>query len=106
MAGCAVLTAIGSRVAALALVALALAWLRVDQHVEGAILVTVDYGHGLTEADLLALPALALAAWRLRAGGRRRRRRGRPRNPTRHRASHASRSANLGYGLPTRRRDF
>lgn len=40
----------------------AVAWLILDKRVEGAVLLRVARGHGLTVADLVALPALGLVA--------------------------------------------
>jgi len=43
-------------------VAGSLAWWWINGAVEGRTLMTVSYTHGVTKGDLLALPALALAA--------------------------------------------
>jgi hypothetical protein len=48
-------------VAAVALVASSFVWLRVDQRMEGPILLNLGAKHGLTASDLL-VPAVALAA--------------------------------------------
>ena len=56
------------------LLAASLAWLLVNQPVEGRVLLVVAPGHGLTQADLLVLPAVLLAglltAIRLKSRGR------------------------------------
>ena len=39
-----------------------LVWLRVDQRLEGGVLLVVTPQHGLTVADLLSLAAFAVAA--------------------------------------------
>lgn len=46
----------------LVLVVLSLAWLLVNSPVEGAVLWSPASGHGLTVADLLAVPPLLVAA--------------------------------------------
>jgi hypothetical protein len=56
---------VGSRLAALALVPLAGAWLLSNQLVEGRTLLALSYRHGVTTADLLSVVALLVAAWRL-----------------------------------------
>ena len=56
------------------LLAASLAWLLVNRPVEGRVLLVVAPGHGLTQADLLVLPAVLLAglltAIRLKSRGR------------------------------------
>ncbi len=46
---------------AVLLLAASIVWLLVDSPIEGAVLVKVSRGHGLTSGDLLALPAATLA---------------------------------------------
>lgn len=55
----------GSRLAALALVPLSVAWVLSNQLVEGPVLVIVTWKHGITAADLLSAAALLVAGWRL-----------------------------------------
>ncbi|MGN6252685.1 MAG: hypothetical protein ACTHNS_12800 [Marmoricola sp.] len=62
------------RPGALALAAVSVAWLLDNAPMEGAVLVVVSRTHGLTAADLAGLVGLVLAAVRLVAAGRRRRR--------------------------------
>jgi len=61
----AVLTARGDRLAALALVALSLAWLLVNGAFEGPTLLVLSWSHGITAGDLVSVGGLLLAAWRL-----------------------------------------
>jgi hypothetical protein len=60
-----VMAARGSRLAALALIPLALAWLVVNTPFEGPTLVVLSWSHGITVADLVSVAALAISAWRL-----------------------------------------
>src|SRR3954470_12477833 len=61
----AVVTLRGSRLAALALVPLSIAWLVVNSPFEGPTLLVLSYSHGITTADLLSLAGLMIASWRL-----------------------------------------
>ena len=63
--GTAVGVACGSCRCASALAVLAPVWILANGPVEGVVLWTLDTEHGLTTADLLTIPMLALAAWRL-----------------------------------------
>jgi len=56
---------VGSRLAALALIPLAGAWLMSNQLVEGSTLLRLTWSHGVTTADVLSVLALLVAAWRL-----------------------------------------
>jgi hypothetical protein len=56
---------LGSRLAALVLVPLAVIWLVVNRQVEGATLVVLSTRHGITVADLLSIVAFGVASWRL-----------------------------------------
>ena len=60
-----VLTAGGSRAAAVVLVGLAAVWPVVNARVEGPTLLALSWNHGVSAADLLSVAALLLAAWRL-----------------------------------------
>lgn len=51
-----------SRAGAVALAVLAVAWLALDEWIEGPVLLTLAPQHGLTTADLLSLPAVLVAA--------------------------------------------
>src|SRR5947209_1537879 len=42
--------------------ALSAGWLRVDHRIEGTILATLSRGHGVTVADMVVVPAVAVAA--------------------------------------------
>lgn len=61
----AVLTLAGSRLAAVALGLLGVAWLGVNAQVEGPLLLALSYEHGVVAADLVGLGALLLAGCRL-----------------------------------------
>ncbi len=56
---------------ALAFFPFALAWLNLDDHIEGRILVTFSVAHGIAEADLVpfVIAVLAAGAWRLQDPG-------------------------------------
>jgi hypothetical protein len=56
---------LGSRVAALALIVLSVAWLLVNGPFEGPTLVVLSWSHGITAADLISVAAVGLAGWRL-----------------------------------------
>lgn len=60
-------------VAAVVLVVAGLVWTRVNQPVEGPVLIVFDPGHGLTVADLPSLAAFVVAIWLLLPSRRRRR---------------------------------
>ena len=55
----------GSRVAALALIPLSLAWLAFNTPFEGPTLVVLSWSHGITASDLVSVAGLGIAAWRL-----------------------------------------
>ncbi|GAA3394212.1 hypothetical protein [Cryptosporangium minutisporangium] len=55
----------GSCRCASALAVLAPVWVLANGPVEGLVLWTLDSEHGLTMADLLTIPMLSLATWRL-----------------------------------------
>jgi hypothetical protein len=62
---------LGSRVAALSLVVLSVAWLLVNGPFEGPTLVVLSWSHGITAADLISVAGVSLAGWRLlRPAGR------------------------------------
>ncbi|MFI5959048.1 hypothetical protein [Cryptosporangium sp. NPDC051539] len=63
--GTAIGAARGSCRCASALVALAVVWVLGNGAMEGHVLWTMDSDHGLTLADLLTIPMLALGGWRL-----------------------------------------
>lgn len=56
-----------TRVGALAIVVLALAWLPIDHQAEGPVLLTLSESHGVTTADLASVLAVVVAAWVWRA---------------------------------------
>lgn len=53
----------GIRAAALALVLQAAVWTRIDKAFEGPHLASLSEDHGVVVADLVALAAVAFAAW-------------------------------------------
>lgn len=59
------------RAGAVALAAVSVLWLLVNNSMEGAVLLVVAPTHGLTAADLTGLLGLGLAGWRLFGGGQR-----------------------------------
>lgn len=61
----AVMTAGGSRVAAVALLGLAVLWPVVNARLEGPTLIAFSWNHGLSAADLVSVAALLVALWRL-----------------------------------------
>lgn len=60
-----VLTAAGSRVAAVLLIPMAVLWTVVNGRLEGPTLLAVSWNHGVSAADLISIAALLMAAWRL-----------------------------------------
>ncbi|MFG1927676.1 hypothetical protein [Cryptosporangium sp. NPDC048952] len=63
--GTAIGAARGSCRCASALAALGVVWILANGPMEGHVLWTLDSEHGLTSADLLTIPILTLAGWRL-----------------------------------------
>jgi hypothetical protein len=55
----------GSRLAALALIPLALVWLVVNNPFEGPTLMVLSWSHGVTASDLISVVALGISGWRL-----------------------------------------
>ncbi|HEY6795660.1 MAG TPA: hypothetical protein VI248_13360 [Kineosporiaceae bacterium] len=60
-----VMAARGNRLAALAAIPLALAWLVFNTPFEGPTLVVLSWSHGITATDLISVAALAISGWRL-----------------------------------------
>jgi len=58
------------RIGAVALLAISVEWLRVNQPFEGRVLLVLLPTHGLTAADLVGLAAIGLAIWRWFDAGR------------------------------------
>lgn len=63
--GTAIGAARGSCRCASALAVLSIVWILANGPMEGHVLWTLDSEHGLTSADLITIPMLALAGWRL-----------------------------------------
>jgi ABC-type uncharacterized transport system permease subunit len=62
---CAATAIAGSRLAALALIPLALAWILFNGPFEGPTLIAFSWAHGVTASDLISFACLIVAAWRL-----------------------------------------
>jgi Na+-transporting methylmalonyl-CoA/oxaloacetate decarboxylase beta subunit len=63
--GCAYRAIRGDRLAALFLVPLSFGWVLFNGPLEGPVLFSVSWSHGVTMSDLISVMCLFIAAWRL-----------------------------------------